>query len=226
MLSPIILMTAIAVRFRLGAPVIFRQTRAGLNARPFEMLKFRTMRNATGPDGAALSDAERLTPFGRFLRAASLDELPSLWNVVKGDMSLVGPRPLLLDYLPLYSPEQARRHEVRPGLTGWAQVNGRNAISWEDRFRLDVWYIDNRSLLLDAKILLMTVQKVYRREGISSATSATMERFTGSSDNGNDHDRKRDFTCGQQRRDVRFPPDSSCVADVESSEMAHEDRFP
>jgi len=179
-LSPVLVTTALLVRKNLGAPVLFRQVRPGLNGQPFEMIKFRTMRDASGPDGQPLSDAERLTTFGAFLRSTSLDELPELWNVLKGEMSLVGPRPLLMEYLPLYSPEQARRHEVRPGVTGWAQVNGRNAISWEDKFRLDIWYIDNRTFWLDLRILLLTVKKVLVSEGISSASSATMERFTGS----------------------------------------------
>ena len=167
------------VRRRLGSPVLFRQTRPGLHGRPFEMVKFRTMTDARGPDGALLSDAERLTPFGRFLRASSLDELPELWNVLKGDMSLVGPRPLLMEYLPLYTPEQARRHAVRPGVTGWAQVNGRNTLGWEEKFALDVWYVDHRSLWLDLKILWLTVKKVLVREGISAAGEATMGKFTG-----------------------------------------------
>jgi lipopolysaccharide/colanic/teichoic acid biosynthesis glycosyltransferase len=179
-LAPILAAVAIMVRLRMGSPVLFRQVRPGLNGKPFEMIKFRTMRDSVGPDGHPLSDAERLTAFGAFLRSTSLDELPELWNVLKGEMSLVGPRPLLMDYLPLYSPEQARRHEVRPGVTGWAQVNGRNAISWEDKFRLDIWYIDNRTFWLDLRILLLTVKKVLISEGISSAGSATMERFTGS----------------------------------------------
>lgn len=164
---------------KLGSPVFFRQTRPGLNGKPFQMVKFRTMTDQRGPDGELLPDAERLTPFGRFLRASSLDELPELWNVFKGDMSLVGPRPLLMEYLPLYSPEQARRHAVRPGITGWAQVNGRNAISWEDKFQLDVWYVDHRSLWLDFRILWLTVKKVLVREGISAAGEATMPKFTG-----------------------------------------------
>lgn len=167
------------VRRKLGSPVFFRQTRPGLHGRPFEMVKLRTMTDARGPDGKLLPDAERLTAFGRFLRATSLDELPELWNVIKGDMSLVGPRPLLMEYLPLYSPEQARRHEVRPGITGWAQVNGRNALSWDDKFKLDVWYVDHRSLWLDVKILWLTVRKVLVREGISAAGEATMSKFTG-----------------------------------------------
>ena len=168
------------VRRKLGRPAFFRQVRPGLQGKPFEMVKFRTMTDARGPDGELLPDAVRLTPFGRFLRATSLDELPELWNVLKGDMSLVGPRPLLMEYLPLYSPQQARRHEVRPGITGWAQVNGRNAIGWEDKFTLDVWYVDHRSLWLDIKILWLTVKKVLVREGISADGEATMGRFTGS----------------------------------------------
>jgi lipopolysaccharide/colanic/teichoic acid biosynthesis glycosyltransferase len=168
------------IRRRLGSPVFFTQVRPGLHGRPFKMVKFRTMTDERGPDGALLPDAQRLTPFGRFLRASSLDELPELWNVLKGDMSLVGPRPLLMEYLPLYAPGQARRHEVRPGITGWAQVNGRNAISWEDKFKLDVWYVDNQSLWLDIKVLLLTVKKVLVRDGISAQGEATMPRFTGS----------------------------------------------
>lgn len=167
------------VRNKLGSPVFFRQTRPGLRGRPFQMVKFRTMTDERGPDGQLLPDADRLTPFGRFLRASSLDELPELWNVLKGDMSLVGPRPLLMEYLPLYSPEQARRHEVRPGITGWAQVNGRNALSWEEKFKLDVWYVDHRSLWLDIRILWLTVKKVLVRDGISAAGEATMPKFTG-----------------------------------------------
>lgn len=168
------------VRRKLGSPAFFRQTRPGLKGRPFNMVKFRTMTDARGVDGQLLPDADRLTPFGRFLRASSLDELPELWNVLKGDMSLVGPRPLLMDYLPLYSPEQSRRHEARPGITGWAQINGRNALSWEEKFKLDVWYVDNRSMRLDIKILWLTVRKVLVRDGISAAGEATMSRFTGS----------------------------------------------
>ena len=175
---PLLLLMAL-IRRRLGSPVFFRQTRPGLHGQPFEMVKFRTMTDTRGPDGALLPDAERLTPFGRFLRSTSLDELPELWNVLKGDMSLVGPRPLLMEYLPLYSPEQARRHAVRPGVTGWAQVNGRNALGWDEKFKLDVWYVDHRSLWLDIKILWLTVKKVLVREGISAAGEATMPRFTG-----------------------------------------------
>lgn len=167
------------VRRKLGSPVFFTQVRPGMHGKPFKMVKFRSMTSERGPDGELLPDAVRLTSFGRFLRATSLDELPELWNVLKGDMSLVGPRPLLMEYLPLYSPEQARRHEVRPGITGWAQVNGRNAISWEDKFKLDTWYVDNRSFWLDIKILWLTVKKVVVREGISAAGEATMSKFTG-----------------------------------------------
>lgn len=180
-----LLSLVLLVRRKLGSPVFFTQVRPGLHGKPFKMVKFRTMTDARGPDGALLPDAARLTPFGRFLRATSLDELPELWNVLKGDMSLVGPRPLLLEYLPLYSPEQARRHEVRPGITGWAQVNGRNALSWEEKFALDVWYVDHRSLGLDSKILWLTVKKVLLREGINAAGEATMGRFTGSKVPGN-----------------------------------------
>ena len=168
------------VRRKLGSPVFFAQVRPGMHGKPFKMVKFRSMTSERGTDGELLPDAVRLTPFGRFLRSTSLDELPELWNVLKGDMSLVGPRPLLMEYLPLYSPEQARRHEVRPGITGWAQVNGRNAIAWEDKFKLDVWYVDHCSLWLDIKILWLTVKKVLVREGISAAGEATMGKFTGS----------------------------------------------
>lgn len=172
------------VRRKLGSPAFFRQTRPGMQGQPFNMVKFRTMTDTRGTDGALLPDADRLTPFGRFLRASSLDELPELWNVLKGDMSLVGPRPLLMDYLPLYSAEQSRRHEVRPGITGWAQINGRNALSWDEKFKLDVWYVDNRSLWLDIKILWLTVRKVLVRDGISAAGEATMPRFVGSQKTG------------------------------------------
>lgn len=174
LLAPVLILVALAVRVKLGSPVIFRQQRPGLHGRPFWILKFRTMREGPG------TDAERLPPFGRTLRSTSLDELPELLNVLRGDMSLVGPRPLMMGYLPLYSPEQARRHEVLPGITGWAQVNGRNAISWEERFALDVWYVDNRSLWLDAVILWRTVRAVIRREGISAVGDVTMPEFTGS----------------------------------------------
>ena len=178
-LSPILLGLALVVRIILGSPVFFRQSRPGFDGRPFSLLKFRTMRNATDTQGAPLPDDHRLTSFGRFLRATSLDELPELFNVLRGDMSLVGPRPLLMEYLPLYTPEQARRHEVRPGITGWAQVNGRNAITWNEKFALDVWYVDNRSLLLDIKILAMTVARVISREGISQPGHVTAEKFRG-----------------------------------------------
>lgn len=180
-LAPVIVVTIIFVRLRLGNPVVFRQVRPGLHGRPFLMMKFRTMTDERDSSGNLLPDEARLTPFGRFLRSTSLDELPELWNVIKGDMSLVGPRPLLMEYLPLYSAEQARRHEVRPGITGWAQVNGRNALSWEGKFALDVWYVDNQSLWLDIKILFITVQRVIRRDGISAVGEATMPRFVGSS---------------------------------------------
>jgi lipopolysaccharide/colanic/teichoic acid biosynthesis glycosyltransferase len=179
-LSPLLAALAVMVRLRMGAPVLFRQVRPGLNGRPFEMIKFRTMRDAQDERGVSLSDAERLTPFGRWLRATSLDELPELWNVLKGEMSLVGPRPLLMDYLPLYSPEQMRRHEVRPGVTGWAQVNGRNAIAWEEKFALDVWYVGNRSFGLDLKILVLTVRRILGREGITAEGAATYPVFKGS----------------------------------------------
>jgi lipopolysaccharide/colanic/teichoic acid biosynthesis glycosyltransferase len=167
------------VRRKLGSPVLFTQVRPGLHGKPFRMVKFRTMTNKRDAGGALLPDAQRLMPFGRFLRASSLDELPELWNVLRGEMSLVGPRPLLMEYLPLYSPEQARRHEVRPGITGWAQVNGRNAISWSDKFALDVWYVDHRSLWLDVRILWLTVCKVLVHDGISAVGEATMPAFTG-----------------------------------------------
>ena len=177
---PVLSVVAVLIRLKLGSPVFFHQTRPGLQGRPFRMFKFRTMAEAYDANGAALPDESRLTKFGRFLRASSLDELPELWNVLRGDMSLVGPRPLLMDYLTLYTPYQARRHNVRPGITGWAQVNGRNALSWEDKFKLDVWYVDHRSLWLDIKILSLTVRKVLVREGINAAGDATMPRFKGS----------------------------------------------
>jgi lipopolysaccharide/colanic/teichoic acid biosynthesis glycosyltransferase len=179
LLSPLIVVVVALVKTQLGSPVLFRQTRPGQDGKPFGMIKFRTMRDAYGADGEPLPDFERITSFGRFLRSSSLDELPELWNVLKGEMSLVGPRPLLMEYLPLYSKEQYRRHEVRPGVTGWAQVNGRNAISWEDKFRLDVWYVDNRSFWLDLKILFLTVKKVLVRDGISGEGEVTMSRFKG-----------------------------------------------
>lgn len=179
LLSPFIIIIALLVRVKLGSPVIFKQQRPGLYGRPFYLFKFRTMTDERDEKGELLPDEKRLTPLGRFLREMSLDELPQLFNVVKGDLSLVGPRPLLMEYLELYSREQARRHEVRPGITGWAQVNGRNAISWEDKFALDVWYVDNRSFWLDMKILFLTLVKVLKREGISQRGKATMEKFTG-----------------------------------------------
>lgn len=180
LLCPVIVIVAWQIRRKMGSPVLFRQVRPGLNGKPFQMIKFRTMKDAIDASGNPLPDAERLTPFGQFLRSSSLDELPELLNVLKGDMSLVGPRPLLMEYLPLYSPEQARRHEVRPGVTGWAQVNGRNTLSWEDKFKLDVWYVDNRSFWLDIKVLFLTVKKVLIRDGISADGEATMAKFTGS----------------------------------------------
>jgi len=179
LLSPVLLLVALLIRLTMGRPVLFRQLRPGLHGEPFELLKFRTMRDAVDARGMPLPDGERLTRLGRFLRASSLDELPELWNVLKGEMSLVGPRPLLMEYLPFYSAEQARRHEVRPGLTGWAQVNGRNALSWEEKFQLDIWYVDNRSLGLDLKILCLTVLKVLKRDGISAEGEATMPKFSG-----------------------------------------------
>ena len=178
--SPIILYLAWKIRNNLGSPIIFKQNRPGLNGRVFEMIKFRSMKDAFDCDGYPLPDSERMTFFGKKLRDSSLDELPGLWNVIKGDMSLVGPRPLLVQYLPIYNKEQGRRHEVRPGITGWAQVNGRNAISWEDKFKLDVWYVDNRSLWLDVKILFFTVKKVFIKEGISAEGHTTIEPFRGS----------------------------------------------
>jgi len=178
-LSPFLVIIAIAVWVRMGRPIIFKQMRPGLNGKPFYMYKFRTMTNEKDEQGNPLSDEQRLTRLGRFLRSTSLDELPELLNVLKGDMSLVGPRPLLMQYLARYTPEQARRHEVQPGITGWAQINGRNAITWEEKFALDVWYVDNWSLWLDMKILAMTVIKVFKREGISAAGEATMTEFKG-----------------------------------------------
>ncbi|MFB9146795.1 sugar transferase [Halomonas alkalicola] len=183
LLSPVLLIVALLVRRKLGSPVLFRQVRPGLHGKPFEMIKFRTMLDAYDDQGKPLPNEQRLTRFGKLLRSTSLDELPELWNVLKGDMSLVGPRPLLVEYLPLYSKHQARRHEVCPGVTGWAQVNGRNAISWEEKFNYDVWYVDHQSFWLDVKILLLTVKKVFVREGISSSENVTMPKFRGS-DNG------------------------------------------
>ena len=180
LLAPIMAVVAWQVSRKLGSPVLFRQIRPGLSGRPFEMIKFRTMLDAVDTGGQPLPDGQRLTPFGSMLRSSSLDELPELWNVLKGDMSLVGPRPLLMEYLPLYSARQYRRHDVRPGVTGWAQVNGRNALSWEDKFRLDVWYVEHQSLWLDIKILFMTLKKVFLRDGIRAEGEATTSRFTGS----------------------------------------------
>ena len=176
-LSPMMIVIAIFSLLFLGRPIFFKQSRPGLNANIFELYKFRTMRNANAESGKPLSDDLRLTPYGKFLRSSSLDELPELWNVLRGEMSLVGPRPLLVQYLPLYSPEQARRHTVRPGITGWAQVNGRNSLSWSDKFKLDVWYVENQNLWLDLKILFMTIGQVMRRRGINSKDHATMPPF-------------------------------------------------
>ncbi|MFM2606131.1 sugar transferase [Vibrio chagasii] len=183
LLSPIIAVVAWKIKQNLGSPVLFRQTRPGLNGKPFEMVKFRTMKDAVDKHGNPLPDSERMTPFGSKLRNSSLDELPELWNVLKGEMSLVGPRPLLMEYISLYSDEQRRRHEIRPGVTGWAQINGRNAISWEAKFELDVWYVDNRSVLLDIKIIILTLKKVFVREGISADDHATMPVFKGTEEN-------------------------------------------
>ena len=184
LLSPGLLLLAGLVRWKLGHPVIFRQRRPGRGGKIFQACKFRTMTEARDDAGQFLPDDVRLTSFGRWLRATSLDELPTLWNVFCGDMSVVGPRPLLVQYMALYSPEQARRHEVRPGVTGWAQINGRNSLSWEEKFRLDVWYVDHRTFWLDVKIILLTVAKVLRRDGIAAAGEATMPLFTGSARNG------------------------------------------
>lgn len=182
LLSPVYAFVAYKVRKNLGSPVLFRQVRPGLNGKPFEMIKFRSMKDAVDAQGNPLPDRERLTPFGQMLRSSSLDEMPELWNVLKGEMSLVGPRPLLMEYLPLYNEQQAKRHNVRPGITGYAQVNGRNAISWEKKFELDTWYVENRSLWLDFKIMLKTVQKVLSKDDISAEGEATMSKFTGTSE--------------------------------------------
>jgi len=179
LLFPLFLMISLTVYIKLGYPILFRQVRPGLFGKPFEMIKFRTMVDACDAQGDLLSDADRLTPFGKFLRASSLDELPGLWNVLSGDMSLVGPRPLLMEYLPLYSAEQFRRHEVRPGITGWAQVNGRNALSWDEKLEYDVWYVDHHSIRLDIKIMVMTILNVVSRKGINADGNATMPRFQG-----------------------------------------------
>ena len=180
LLSPLYAFVAYKVKKNLGSPVLFRQVRPGLHGEPFEMIKFRTMKDAVDEQGNPLPDSERLTPFGQMLRSTSLDEMPELWNVIKGDMSIVGPRPLLMEYLPLYSPEQAKRHDVRPGMTGHAQVNGRNAIGWEEKFKLDTWYVENQSIWLDFKIMFKTVHKVLAKDDISAEGEATMTRFTGS----------------------------------------------
>ena len=179
LLSPLYAFVAYKVKKNLGSPVLFRQVRPGLHGKPFEMIKFRTMKDAVDVDGNPLPDSERLMPFGKMLRSTSLDEMPELWNVIKGDMSVVGPRPLLTEYLPLYSAEQAKRHHVRPGMTGHAQVNGRNAIGWEEKFNLDTWYVENQSTLLDFKIMFKTVQKVIAKDDISAEGEATMTKFTG-----------------------------------------------
>jgi lipopolysaccharide/colanic/teichoic acid biosynthesis glycosyltransferase len=186
LLSPVILLVFWQVRRKMGSPALFRQARPGIHGTSFEMIKFRTMKDAVNAGGKPLPDSERMTGFGSFLRSTSLDELPELWNVLKGEMSLVGPRPLLMEYLPLYSKEQYRRHEVRPGVTGWAQINGRNAISWEEKFKLDVWYVDNRSLWLDMRILFYTVKKVVVRDGISGEGEVTMSRFSGANGDENE----------------------------------------
>lgn len=179
LLSPLFLVVAILVRVKLGSPIFFRQRRPGLHGKPFVLVKFRTMLDATGPGGEPLADADRLTHFGKFLRSASLDELPELWNVLKGDMSLIGPRPLLMQYLPLYTAVQRRRHDVRPGLTGWAQVNGRNALSWPEKFAFDLWYVDNHNLWIDLKIMLLSICRVLTADDISAEGEATMRPFTG-----------------------------------------------
>ncbi len=186
LLSPLYAYVAYKVRKNLGSPVLFRQVRPGLYGKPFEMIKFRSMKDAVDENGNPLPDSERLTPFGKMLRATSLDEMPELWNVIKGEMSIVGPRPLLMEYLPLYNAEQAKRHDVRPGMTGHAQVNGRNAISWEEKFKLDTWYVENQSLWLDFKIMLKTVKKVIAKDDISAEGEATMSKFTGTPEQKND----------------------------------------
>ncbi|MEE6443592.1 MULTISPECIES: sugar transferase [Pseudomonas] len=179
-LGPVIIILAFFIHRKLGSPVFFRQVRPGINGKPFLMIKFRTMLDAVDEEGIPLPDEKRMTKFGGFLRSSSLDELPELWNVLKGDMSLVGPRPLLMEYLPLYNSRQYRRHDVRPGITGWAQINGRNALSWENKFELDVWYVENRTFKLDLKILILTLKKVLLRDGIAADGQATMSKFTGS----------------------------------------------
>ena len=187
LLSPLYAFVAYKVKKNLGSPVLFRQVRPGLHGKPFEMIKFRTMKDAMDEQGNPLPDSERLTPFGQMLRSTSLDEMPELWNVIKGDMSIVGPRPLLMEYLPLYSPEQAKRHDVRPGMTGHAQVNGRNAIGWEEKFKLDTWYVENQSIWLDFKIMFKTVHKVLAKDDISAEGEVTMTKFTGTKTD-NSHD--------------------------------------
>ncbi|PJG42961.1 sugar transferase [Acinetobacter tandoii] len=186
LLSPLYAFVAYKVKKNLGSPVLFRQVRPGLHGKPFEMIKFRTMKDALDEQGNPLPDSERLTPFGKMLRSTSLDEMPELWNVIKGDMSVVGPRPLLMEYLPLYNIEQAKRHNVRPGMTGYAQVNGRNAISWDEKFKLDTWYVEHQSTVLDFKIMFKTVQKVIAKDDISAEGEATMTRFTGSKEKDNE----------------------------------------
>ena len=179
--SPVLIAISLLIKVNLGSPVLFSQIRPGLYGRPFRIIKFRTMRDSTNELGDPLDDNVRLSSFGRSLRASSLDELPELWNVIKGEMSLIGPRPLLMEYIPLYTETQMRRHDVKPGITGWAQVNGRNAIEWEEKFKLDIWYVDNQSIWLDIKILLLTIIRVFRREGISQDGLATMTKFMGAS---------------------------------------------
>ncbi len=181
LLSPLYFYITYKVKKNLGSPILFRQVRPGLHGKPFEMIKFRSMKDAVDAQGNLLPDSERLTPFGKMLRSSSLDEMPELWNVIKGDMSIVGPRPLLMEYLPLYNEEQAKRHQVRPGMTGYAQVNGRNAISWDEKFKLDTWYVENQSIWLDFKIMLKTVKKVLAKDDISAEGEATMSKFTGNS---------------------------------------------
>jgi sugar transferase EpsL len=188
LLSPVLVLVAICVRLLTGSPILFRQVRPGLHSKPFILYKFRTMNHGIDSEGNPLPDAQRLTPLGRFLRSTSLDELPQFFNVIKGEMSLVGPRPLRMEYLPLYTPEQARRHEVRPGITGWAQVNGRNWLTWEEKFAMDVWYVDNQSLILDLRILCLTVRQALTREGISAPGHSAMPPFAGSGNPENNHD--------------------------------------
>jgi len=183
-LAPLLVILSFGIRIKIGSPILFIQVRPGMHCKPFKLYKFRTMANVSDSNGVPLPDAERMTRLGRFLRSISLDELPELWNVLKGEMSLVGPRPLLMKYLDRYTPEQMRRHEVKPGITGWAQVNGRNALTWEEKFKLDVWYVDNWSLWLDIKIIGLTLWKILKREGISQPGQATMEEFMGTKNNG------------------------------------------